>query len=163
MHFLALKTETYSFWWFENENPIKYAYANRTRTRLFWPRQVPSKVKQWSWHSYIMHKPWHKWTILTHNLQRIEYGLDASPPPQLVTEAGPWASPSIAIFYHHQQHGGTWWMHYNQQHFCFIRTPVVVKVCHPCKVRPIKMPLYKTWIPILPILRDVNKNLTPKD
>src|SRR6218665_464905 len=30
------------------------------------------------------------------------------------------------------------------ENFCFRRTPAVVKVCHPCRVRLIKTPLYKT-------------------
>ena len=38
---------------------------------------------------------------------------------------------------------------FENENFCFRRTPVVVKACHPCSVRPIKTPLYKTFIPIL--------------
>jgi len=30
------------------------------------------------------------------------------------------------------------------ENFCFRRTPAVVKACHPCRVRLIKTPLYKT-------------------
>ena len=40
---------------------------------------------------------------------------------------------------------------FENENFCFRRTPAVVKACHLCRVRPIKMPLpvYKTWIPML--------------
>src|SRR6218665_2539398 len=33
---------------------------------------------------------------------------------------------------------------FENENFCFRRTPAVVKACHPCRVRLIKMPLYKT-------------------
>src|SRR6218665_3610855 len=35
---------------------------------------------------------------------------------------------------------------FENENFCFRRTPAVVKACHLCRVRPIKMPLpvYKT-------------------
>src|SRR6218665_4213982 len=33
---------------------------------------------------------------------------------------------------------------FENKNFCFRRTPAVVKACHPCTVRPIKTPLYKT-------------------
>ena len=33
---------------------------------------------------------------------------------------------------------------FENENFCFRRPPAVVKACHPCRVRPIKTPLYKT-------------------
>ena len=39
---------------------------------------------------------------------------------------------------------------FENKNFCFRRTPAVVKACHPCRVRQIKTPLYKTWIPTYP-------------
>ena len=33
---------------------------------------------------------------------------------------------------------------FENENFCFRRTPSVVKACHPCRVRLIKTPLYKT-------------------
>src|SRR6218665_3703576 len=33
---------------------------------------------------------------------------------------------------------------FENENFCFRRTPAVVKACHPCRARPIKTPLYKT-------------------
>src|SRR6218665_921559 len=36
---------------------------------------------------------------------------------------------------------------FENENFCFRRIPAVVKACHPCRVRPIKTPLYKTYIP----------------
>jgi len=38
---------------------------------------------------------------------------------------------------------------FENENFCFRRTPAVVKACHPCRVRLIKTPLHKTWFPIL--------------
>ena len=38
---------------------------------------------------------------------------------------------------------------FENENFCFRRTPAVVKTFHPCRVRPIKTPLYKTLLPIL--------------
>src|SRR6218665_3739585 len=37
---------------------------------------------------------------------------------------------------------------FENENFCFRRTPAVVNACHPCRVRPIKTPLYKTlyWL-----------------
>src|SRR6218665_208111 len=32
---------------------------------------------------------------------------------------------------------------FENENFCFRRTPAVVKACHPCRVRPIKTPLYE--------------------
>src|SRR6218665_2391031 len=32
---------------------------------------------------------------------------------------------------------------FENENVCFRRTPAVVKACHPCRVRPIKTPLYK--------------------
>src|SRR6218665_3838348 len=33
---------------------------------------------------------------------------------------------------------------FDKENLCYRRTPAVVKACHPCRVRPIKTPLYKT-------------------
>src|SRR6218665_2987863 len=33
---------------------------------------------------------------------------------------------------------------FENKNFCFRRTPAVVKACHPCRVRLVKTPLYKT-------------------
>src|SRR6218665_1332816 len=33
---------------------------------------------------------------------------------------------------------------FENENFCFRRTPAVVKACHSCRVRLIKTPLYKT-------------------
>src|SRR6218665_768199 len=33
---------------------------------------------------------------------------------------------------------------FENENFCFRRTPAVVKACHPFRMRPIKTPLYKT-------------------
>src|SRR6218665_734473 len=38
---------------------------------------------------------------------------------------------------------------FEKENFCFRRTTAVVKACHPCRVRPIKTPLYKTRTPII--------------
>ena len=37
---------------------------------------------------------------------------------------------------------------FENENFCFRRTPAVVKACQPCRVRPIKTPLYLNTYPI---------------